>query len=282
MSPPPPLWQTTLLSIAIGVGLLLVWHLATLPPAPTGAAANPEYARLVAPAAGARAASAIPSPGQVAERAIELGRDFFKGWRSNNQGLGFHLLDSLGRVLAGFALAVLVAVPAGFALGLSPLLHGALNPYIQVLRPISPLAWMPLALYTLRDSAMAAIFVIFACALWPLLVNTTFGVAGVRNEWLNVARVMGLPLSKRIRRIVFPAALPMILTGMRISIGVAWLVIVAAEMVVGNSGIGYFVWNEWNNLQIASMIIAIVLIGVVGLGLDQLLGALQRRLAFRE
>ena len=282
----PPAWQTTLLSVVIGLALLAGWHLATLKPsAPAAAAggAGSEYARLAGAAApGSRAASAIPTPGEVARRAGELLSTAFSGWRSNNQGLGFHLLDSLVRVLTGFAFAVAVAVPAGFALGLSPLLLGALNPYIQVLRPISPLAWMPLALYTLRDSAMAAIFVIFVCALWPLLINTTFGVAGVRSEWLNVARVMGLPLWKRIGRIVFPAALPMILTGMRISIGIAWLVIVAAEMVVGNSGVGYFVWNEWNNLQISSMIVAILLIGLVGLGLDQLLGAVQRRLAFRE
>ena len=276
----PPLWQTTLLSIAIGAVFLLAWHLATIKPPVT--AASSEYARLAGAAAGAKAASAIPTPGEVAARGGELLAKAFVGWGTNNQGIGFHLIDSLGRVLMGFAIAVAVAVPLGFALGMSPLLFGALNPYIQVLRPISPLAWMPLALYTLRDSAKSAIFVIFICALWPLLINTTFGVANVRDDWRNVARVMGLPVAKRIRHIVFPAALPMILTGMRISIGIAWLVIVAAEMVVGNSGIGYFVWNEWNNLQIASMIIAILLIGLVGLGLDQLLGLAARRLAFRE
>ena len=282
MHKPASPWLTTALSLAIGIVLIVAWHWATLPAsAPT--AAKSEYARLAGPAAGQpKAASAMPSPAQVVTRGRELLATAFTGYHSNNQGLAFHLLDSLVRVLSGFALAVLVAVPLGFALGLSPLLHGALNPYIQVLRPISPLAWLPMALYTLRDSAMSAIFVIFICALWPLLINTIHGVFAVRPEWLNVARVMGLPLTTRIRRIIFPAALPMILTGMRISIGIAWLVIVAAEMVVGNSGIGYFVWNEWNNLQISSMIIAILLIGFVGLGLDQIIGRVAASLSFKE
>ena len=278
MTKPVPFWQTAALSLAIGVAFLALWHVLTVKPQ-VAAGPTSEYARL---AGAGKAASAMPTPGQVAQRAGELLAVAFNGRGSNNQGLAFHLLDSLARVLSGFALAVAVALPLGLALGMSPLLLGALNPYIQVLKPISPLAWLPLALYTFRDSSVSAIFVIFICALWPLLINTTFGVAQVRPEWLNVARVMGLPLGTRVRRIIFPAALPMILTGMRISIGIAWLVIVAAEMVVGNSGVGYFVWNEWNNLQISSMIVAVILIGLVGLGLDQLLGLAARRLAFRE
>ena len=282
MTKPVPAWQTTGLSLLIGIALIAGWHFATVKtPVQTGGATS-EYARLAGAAAGAKAASAIPTPAETAKRAGELLSSAFTGRASNNQGIGWHLIDSLARVLSGFAIAVAVALPLGFATGMSPLLYGALNPYIQILKPISPLAWLPLALYTFRDSATSAIFVIFICALWPLLINTIFGVAQVRPDWLNVARVMGLPLWKRVRFIVFPAALPMILTGMRISIGIAWLVIVAAEMVVGNSGIGYFVWNEWNNLQIASMIVAIVMIGLVGLGLDQLLGLAARRLAFKE
>ena len=280
MTKPVPAWQTIGLSLLIGAAFVLLWHVLTVKP-PVAAGPTSEYARLSG-AGAVKAASAMPTPGQVVQRGGELLAVAFKGRGSNNQGLAFHLLDSLARVLSGFTLAVAVALPLGFALGMSPLLLGALNPYIQVLKPISPLAWLPLALYTFRDSSVSAIFVIFICALWPLLINTTFGVAQVRAEWLNVARVMGLPLWTRVRRIIFPAALPMILTGMRISIGIAWLVIVAAEMVVGNSGVGYFVWNEWNNLQISSMIVAVVLIGLVGLGLDQLLGLAARRLAFRE
>lgn len=144
------------------------------------------------------------------------------------------------------------------------------------------MAWMPLALYTLKDSGASAIFIIFICSIWPILINTLYSTASVRQDWTNVGRVIGLTPLESARKIVFPAAVPMILTGMRISIGIAWLVIVAAEMVVGQSGIGFFVWNEWNNLQISSIIVAIVMIGVVGLVLDQLLGALMKQLSFRE
>jgi nitrate/nitrite transport system permease protein len=185
-------------------------------------------------------------------------------------------------VLLGFALALVVAVPLGFTLGLFPSAYQALNPFIQVLRPISPLAWMPLALYTFRDSSVSAIFIIFICALWPMLINTAVGAANVRQEWVNVSRVFGLNAYQHVTRILFPASVPMIMTGMRISIGIAWFVIVAAEMVGAQSGIGYFIWNEWNNLQIASMIVAIFLIGLIGLGLDSVLAWIGRKLSFRE
>ena len=200
----------------------------------------------------------------------------------NNLGIAWHLMYSMGRVLLGYSLAVVIAVPAGFMLGLWPPLYAALNPFIQVLRPISPLAWMPLALYTFRDSTVSTIFIIFICALWPLLINTAVGAATVRPEWINVSRVFGVGTLEHITRIVLPASVPMIMTGMRISIGIAWFVIVAAEMVGAQSGIGYFIWNEWNNLQIASMIVAIVLIGLIGLGLDTILVGCGRRLSFRE
>jgi nitrate/nitrite transport system permease protein len=141
---------------------------------------------------------------------------------------------------------------------------------------------MPLALYAFRDSSVSAIFIIFICALWPMLINTAVGAASVRQEWVNVSRVFGLPTLQHVALIMFPASVPMIMTGMRISIGIAWFVIVAAEMVGAQSGIGYFIWNEWNNLQLASMIVAIVLIGLVGLGLDSMLAGMARRLSFKE
>ncbi len=153
-------------------------------------------------------------------------------------------------------------------MGLLPPLYRTLNPFIQVLRPISPLAWMPLALYTFRDSSISTIFIIFICAIWPMLINTAAGAANVRHEWLNVSRVFGLGTTRAHHPDRLACKRPMIMTGMRISIGIAWFVIVAAEMVGAQSGIGYFIWNEWNNLQIASMIVAIVLIGLIGLGLD--------------
>ena len=153
---------------------------------------------------------------------------------------------------------MLVAIPLGFLIGMSPLISKALDPFIQVLKPISPLAWMPLALYTIKDSSISAIFVIFICSVWPMLLNTAFGVASVRKEWINVARTLEVGTIRRAFTVILPAAAPTILTGMRISIGIAWLVIVAAEMLVGGTGIGYFVWNEWNNLSITNVIIAIL------------------------
>ena len=158
-----------------------------------------------------------------------------------------------------------VAIPLGFLIGMSPLMSRALDPFIQILKPISPLAWMPLALYTIKDSGISAIFVIFICSVWPMLINTAFGVASVRREWLNVAKTLEMGPGRTAWRVILPAAAPTILTGMRISIGIAWLVIVAAEMLVGGTGIGYFVWNEWNNLSITNVITAILFIGVVGM-----------------
>lgn len=271
-----------LLSVVFALAFLALWQALTGTVSSSGAPIDPEYAKLAGPGASGVQKSAIPSPVEVARRAVELGTRAFDTENANDQGIAIHLAASLGRVFLGYVLAVLAALPLGFVLGMSPTLYTALNPFVQILRPISPLAWMPLALYTLRDSTASAIFIIFICSVWPMLINTSFGVANVRQDWLNVADVFGLGAWKRIWKIILPAAVPMILTGMRISIGIAWLVIVAAEMVVGTSGIGYFVWNEWNNLQISSMIVAILLIGAVGLVLDQMLAGLTRALAFRE
>ena len=165
---------------------------------------------------------------------------------------------------------------------MSPLINKTIDPFIQLLKPVSPLAWMPLALYTIKDSGMSAIFVIFICALWPMLINTAFGVSTTRKEWLNVARTLEVGPIRRAFTVVLPAAAPTILTGMRISIGIAWLVIVAAEMLVGGTGIGYFVWNEWNNLSITNVIVSILLIGLVGMILDQGLARAQRAVTFPE
>ena len=145
-----------------------------------------------------------------------------------------------------------------------------------------PLAWMPLALFTIQDSSISAVFVIFICSIWPMLLNTAFGVSAVRREWLNVARTLEAGTWRTAFRVILPAAAPTILTGMRISIGIAWLVIVAAEMLVGGTGIGYWVWTQWNNLSIADICIAILMIGLVGLALDRLLGLLARAVAWQE
>ena len=272
--------RAALLSLAVLAVFLGAWHLAVRGTGPV-AAMDPEYAALMGQSA-TQGASAMPGPAQVGARLVELLRDPFYDRGPNDKGVGIQLGWSLLRVLLGFGCAVLVAVPLGFAIGGSVLLGRALDPFIQVLKPISPLAWMPLALYTIRDSGRSAIFVIFICSVWPLLLNTAFGVRSVRREWLDVARTLEVGRWRMATRVVLPAAAPTIMTGLRISIGIAWLVIVAAEMLVGGTGIGYFLWNQWNNLSITDVIVAILLIGVVGMALDQALGWAARRVGYVE
>jgi nitrate/nitrite transport system permease protein len=259
--------------------VLIAWQLATQGAVGT-APVDPEYAKLMG--ASRSGASAIPGPLAVGARLAALLADPFYDHGPNDKGIGTQLAYSLARVLAGFGLAALVAVPLGFVIGLSRTIGRAVDPFIQVLKPISPLAWMPLALYTIRDSGRSAIFVIFVCSVWPMLLNTAFGVASVRREWVNVARTLQVGPIRRALTVILPAAAPTILTGMRISVGIAWLVIVAAEMLVGGTGIGYFIWNQWNNLSIVDIIVGILLIGLVGMALDQLLGWAARAVAWRE
>jgi nitrate/nitrite transport system permease protein len=272
--------RAALVSVALFLAFVLAWHLATRGSAPV-AAMDPEYAKLVG-ATASQGKSAMPGPLDVAEKIIQHLRRPFYDNGPNDKGLGIQLGYSVARVACGYLLAVLVGIPAGFLIGMSPLMSRALDPFVQVLKPISPLAWMPLALYTIKDSGLSAIFVIFICSLWPMLINTAFGVAAVRREWLNVARTLEVGPLRRAFTIILPAAAPTIVTGMRISIGIAWLVIVAAEMLVGGTGIGYFVWNEWNNLSITNVIIAILVIGLVGMALDQVLARLTRLVTFPE
>ena len=271
-----------LLSLLIFAVFVGIWQVATQPTAASGPVMDPEYAKLVGAAAATGQKSAMPTPADIAVTIWKQLQDPFYIRGSNDKGIGIQLAYSLGRVLLGFFLAALAAVPLGFVIGMSPLIYRALDPFIQVLKPISPLAWMPLALYTIKDSGLSAIFVIFICSLWPMLINTAFGVASVRREWLDVARTLEVGTLRRAFTIILPAAAPTILTGMRISIGIAWLVIVAAEMLVGGTGIGYFVWNEWNNLSISNVITAILVIGVVGMALDLMLARLARAVTFQE
>ena len=273
--------RAPLLSLLILAALLLAWQLAVGGTAPSGPAMDPEYAKLMGLTATA-GKSAIPGPLDVGRAILHVLADPFYIHGRNDMGLGIQLGYSIGRVAIGYALALVVAIPFGFLIGMSPLMGRALNPFIQVLKPISPLAWMPLALYTIKDSAVSSIFVIFICAVWPMLLNTAFGVGSVRKEWLNVARTLEVGTLRRAFTVILPAAAPTILTGMRISIGIAWLVIVAAEMLVGGTGIGYFVWNEWNNLSITNVIVSILAIGIVGMLLDQGLALAQRWVTFPE
>ncbi|HYF60804.1 MAG TPA: nitrate ABC transporter permease [Burkholderiaceae bacterium] len=275
----------SLLLLALVLG---VWHAATAPSTAVQAAAamtpeQAEYAKLMGKDPGAQPrASGFPTLAQMGATVAKHLSDPLYDNGPNDKGIAIQLAHSLGRVALGFLAAVCVAVPLGFVIGMSPLLHRAFDPFIQVLKPISPLAWMPLALYTIKDSSISGIFVIFICSVWPMLINTAFGVASVRRDWLAVAATLEVRPLRRAFRVILPAAAPTILTGMRISMGIAWLVIVAAEMLVGGTGIGYFVWNEWNNLSLTNVIFAIAVIGVVGMLLDLMFARLQKRVTYVE
>ena len=279
--------RAALLSIMILLIALGIWHLATLPAAGTATATAAltaeqiEYQKLLGKDPGvAKANNGFPTLAQMGTTIVaNLAHPFYDNG-PNDKGIAIQLGHSLLRVGLGFGLAALLAIPLGFLIGMSPLMYRALDPFIQVLKPISPLAWMPLALYTIKDSSLSGIFVIFICSVWPMLLNTAFGVSGVRREWLNVAKTLEVKPLRRAFEVILPAAAPTILTGMRISMGIAWLVIVAAEMLVGGTGIGYFVWNEWNNLSLTNVIFAILVIGIVGMLLDLAFARFQRAVTY--
>ena len=280
-------FRAGLLSVLILLVLLGIWYAATgsTASATSSAGMTPEqieYARMMGKDPGNAKTGGFPTLGQMGTTVWgHLSNPLYDNG-PNDKGIAIQLGHSLGRVALGFGLAMLVAIPLGFLIGMSPLMRKALDPFIQVLKPISPLAWMPLALYTIKDSSISGIFVIFICSIWPMLVNTAFGVASVKREWLNVASTLEVSPIRKAFQVILPAAAPTILTGMRISMGIAWLVIVAAEMLVGGTGIGYFVWNEWNNLSLTNVIFAIVLIGVVGMLLDLAFGQLQKAVTYVE
>ncbi|MCG4261087.1 ABC transporter permease subunit [Acetobacter senegalensis] len=274
------------LSALLTLALLLAWQYLTLPfetHVGSSSAQNAEYEMLMGHTPSTLQASHnFPSPRQFSVDAWQELKSPFHNTNANNRGIGWQLGASLYRVLIGYGLAVIVAVPLGLLLGQLPILRAGLNPFIQILRPISPLAWMPIALYTIKDAEECSIFVIFICSIWPILLNTSFGVSRLRKEWLDVARTLELSWARGLWLIILPAAAPTIVTGMRVGLGIAWLAIVAAEMLVGSSGIGYFVWNQWNNLSLSNVILAVLLIGVTGMILDIAFAALQRSVSYAE
>jgi nitrate/nitrite transport system permease protein len=269
-----------IVSISILLIFCVAWHVAVSGTGPTQAL-DPEYAKLMGQTA-TQGKSAMPGPLDVLSTIWGHLKQPFYDRGPNDKGIGIQLAYSIARVALGYSLAIIVALPLGFVIGMSPLMSRALDPFIQIMKPVSPLAWMPLALYTIKDSSISSIFVIFICSLWPMLINTAFGVSSVRKEWINVARTLEVGTMRRAFTVILPAAAPTIVTGMRISIGIAWLVIVAAEMLVGGTGIGYFVWNEWNNLSITNVITSILVIGIVGMLLDQALARVGRAVSFPE
>ena len=226
--------------------------------------------------------SGIPGPQETWGQAVELFSDPFYRNGPNDQGVGWNLLASLQRVALGFGLAAAVGIPAGFALGRSVLLGRMFNPLISLLRPVSPLAWLPIGLLVFKGADPAAIWTIFICSIWPMIINTAVGVQRVPQDYLNVARVLNLSEWKILTTILLPSVLPYMLTGVRLAVGTAWLVIVAAEMLTGGVGIGFWVWDEWNNLNVKNIIIAIFVIGTVGLLLEAALVRLASAFSYED
>jgi len=227
-------------------------------------------------------AAAIPSPKDTLIQAIDIFSDPFYNKGPNDQGIGWNILSSLKRVAMGFGLAALVGIPVGFAIGRFSFLSRMFNPLISLLRPVSPLAWLPIGLLVFKGANPAAIWTIFICSIWPMIINTAVGVQRVPQDYMNVARVLNLSEWKIVTKILFPAVLPYMLTGVRLAVGTAWLVIVAAEMLTGGVGIGFWVWDEWNNLNVKNIIIAIFVIGLVGLILEYILIKIATAFTFEE
>jgi len=197
-----------------------------------------------------------------------LSRPFYDNG-PNDKGIGIQLASSIGRVFAGFVLGSLVAIPVGVLMGASSTCRRLFNPLVQLLRPVSPLAWFPIGLAVFKHAGEATIFVIFITSLWPTLINTAFGVGSLPDDHRNVARAFAFSRGRYLRRILIPFSLPHILTGLRLSLGIAWVVIVAGEMLSGGIGIGFFVWDSWNALSLERVMSAILLIGLIGLLLDR-------------
>jgi nitrate/nitrite transport system permease protein len=224
----------------------------------------------------------FPTPAAVFVEAVKLFSDPFYSNGPNDQGIGWNILYSLERVAVGFGLAAAVGIPLGFLIGRFTFLNRMFSPLISLLRPVSPLAWLPIGLLVFKSANPAAIWTIFICSIWPMVINTAVGVQRVPSDYMNVARVLNLSEWKIITKILFPAVLPYMLTGVRLAVGTAWLVIVAAEMLTGGVGIGFWVWDEWNNLNVQHIIIAIFVIGIVGLLLEMALIRIATAFTFEE
>jgi nitrate/nitrite transport system permease protein len=224
----------------------------------------------------------IPTPYQALIANLDYIFNPFYQRGPGDLGIGWLLLASLRRVLVGFFMGAAVAIPVGFLIGMSKPAMMALNPLIQIFKPVSPLAWLPIALSIFNLAEPSAIFVIFITSLWPTIINTALGVSSVSQDYLDVARVLEMPRWRRITKIIWPASLPYIFTGLRISLGIAWLVIVAVEMLTGGVGIGFFVWDEWSRLNLSSVFLAVFVIGITGLLLDMAVDKVQELVTHRS
>jgi nitrate/nitrite transport system permease protein len=222
----------------------------------------------------------LPGPVKTWHSAVQLFSHPFYRNGPNDQGIGWNILSSLQRVGTGFGMAALIGIPLGFMIGRFRFLDKMTSPIVSMLRPVSPLAWLPIGLLVFKAANPAAIWVIFISSIWPMIINTAMGVRQLPEDYLNVARVLKLSEWKVFTKILFPATLPYMLTGIRLAVGTAWLVIVAAEMLTGGVGIGFWVWDEWNNLNVEHIIIAIFIVGIVGLLLEMLIVQLAKRFRY--
>jgi nitrate/nitrite transport system permease protein len=232
---------------------------------------------IVAWSAASRAVPDLPSPMRTWEESkIYILEPLVKRGETD-QGIALLAYYSLMRVAQGFLLGVAIGTPVGFLFGVSPLVTRMFDPLMQVMRPISPLAWLPLGLVIFQKSEPAGVFTIALCAMWPTVINTAVGVRSINPEYLNVGRVLKLSWMKTLRRIIIPGSLPYVFTGYRLSLGLAWLVIVASEMLTGAPGVGGFLWQEYNSLVYSHILLSIITIGLIGFGLDRLMGVVERR-----
>ena len=218
--------------------------------------------------------SSLPPPSEVWNQSYDLIVDPFFVYGSQDIGLGLRVLTSLQRVAIGFGLAAVVGVGIGAVIGQSIWMMRGLDPIFQILRTVPPLAWLPISLAAFMDSGPSAIFVIFITAIWPVIINTAVGVRNIPQDYRNVARVLQLNQFEFFTKIMVPAAAPYIFSGLRIGVGLSWLAIVAAEMLTGGVGIGFFIWDAWNSSRLSDIIVALVYIGVVGFLLDRLVAAI--------
>ncbi|RAW00076.1 nitrate ABC transporter permease [Pseudochryseolinea flava] len=222
----------------------------------------------------------LPTPYATFLVLWELIKDPFYDYGPNDKGIGLQLGSSLLRVFFGFTLGAIVAIPLGILIGASTICKRMFYPIVQVLKPVSPLAWFPIGLVAFQSAGSATIFIIFITSLWPTLINTSFGVASLPDDHKNVAKAFGFSKWKYLTKVLLPFSLPHIITGLRLSIGVAWLVIVAGEMLSGGIGIGFFVWDSWNALSLERVISAILIIGLVGLLLDRGFSLIEKRVTY--
>ncbi len=224
--------------------------------------------------------NALPTPITTLTVLKDMIIDPFYDYGPNDKGIGLQLFSSLKTVLSGFLLGSLIAIPLGILIGANKICKLVFYPIVQLLKPVSPLAWFPIGLVVFKDTGMATVFIVFITSLWSTLINTSFGVASIPQDHKNVAKAFGFSKKRYLMKILFPYSLPHIITGLRLSISVAWLVIVAGEMLSGGSGIGFFVWDSWNALSLERVISAIIIIGIVGLLLDRIFTYFESKVAY--